>query len=124
MTNWDEQHRARRDEIDDTQAEKVPEQIDAEFHAQDGWYFQRLAGGSVRVRFVNAFGIEAARTDLAPETWASVAASVSHGAEERGRFYLARQFHMGGEIGCQCHIDTLHRLDCVLGIDPAPKAAQ
>ena len=89
-------------------------------HVQDGWYAERLESGGVRIRKLNAFGIESERLDMTPEGWASVVASVSKGGEEAGRFYVAKAFHMGTEIGCECPIDDLHRLNCVLGINPPP----
>lgn len=88
-------------------------------HAQDGWYFARVADGAVRIE-KRENGACCDCTEIPAEGWASVVASVSKGDEEGGRFYLALAFHNGTEIGCQCPIDDLHRLDCVLGINPGP----
>lgn len=68
------------------------------FHAHDGWFFERLANGDVRVtrragahpegKILNEFVAE-------KDEWASIVASVSAGGEEHGRFYAAQRFHAG-----------------------------
>lgn len=62
-------------------------------HAKDGWSFERLEGGAVRVHWGSPevpLGVT-----LTAEEWASVVASVSHAGEEGGRFYDALAFHTG-----------------------------
>lgn len=59
-----------------------------QFHARDGWYFERLEDGSVRL-----FGDGSVHVDLDPDTWASAVASVTAQGENRETFDAARKLH-------------------------------
>ena len=70
------------------------------FHAHDGWFFERLADGAVRVvkRATASFDapivVEGVfRADAINNEWASIVASVSLGGEEGYRFFAAEKFH-------------------------------
>lgn len=65
------------------------------FHWRDGWYFRRLADGSVRVMHRDASTSEWLKTDItipAPE-WTSIVCSVSALGEDRPRWDAAQDFH-------------------------------
>mgnify|MGYP001595634220 CR=1 FL=1 len=70
------------------------------FHAHDGWFFERLPGGSVRIvkraaprddAEVIAEGVFQMNGQNAE--WASIIASVSRGGEDDLRFFSAVKFH-------------------------------
>ena len=70
------------------------------FHAHDGWFFERMEDGSVRIikrteaeedSPIIAEGIFEANEKA--NHWASIVASMSKGDEVDGRFYAAKRFH-------------------------------
>jgi hypothetical protein len=67
------------------------------FHSQDGLFFRRLDDGRVRVSVVEFAPVRRAifSTVLAPDVWASIAASVSHRDETFATWDEARRYHMG-----------------------------
>lgn len=69
----------------------------SQFHAKDGWTFERLTGGEVRiiVRENREGGGTLASVVLDAGTWASVMASVSALGEDAYTFGVAWHFHEG-----------------------------
>jgi hypothetical protein len=59
----------------------------SQFHAKEGWYFERLEDGGVRVTFSNY------HVDLDANTWASAVASVSAMGENAETFEAALEWH-------------------------------
>lgn len=57
------------------------------FHAKDGWYFERLDDGSVKVSAAVARSTEA--ITLGPSTWASIIASMSAAGETSQTYHQA-----------------------------------
>jgi hypothetical protein len=47
------------------------------FHAKDGWYFERIDTGSVRIKVEKPGYPTTATVELSADTWASVVAAVS-----------------------------------------------
>jgi hypothetical protein len=81
------------------------------FHAKDGWFFERLEDGSVRIvktddgrePWGDPTWVSTERTSnvqqeaiLPPETWASVIASLSPDREQNGSYDLALLLHRDG----------------------------
>ena len=60
------------------------------YHLREGWYFDRLEDGEVRVRTAGG-----AVVTMAPEEWASVVASMSHRGEDYTTYRLAYVAQMG-----------------------------
>jgi hypothetical protein len=61
------------------------------FHAHDGWYFERLDDGSVKISAaVNRCTEE---TTLTADTWASIIAAVSDAGDTSQTFYAAQALH-------------------------------
>jgi hypothetical protein len=75
------------------------------FHAKDGWYFDRLDGGQVRITkrvpVLSDDGEYASEravieiVELDENSWASVVASVSEKGEDRDTFDAAQRLHRG-----------------------------
>lgn len=65
----------------------------SEFHAIQGWYFERLEDGAVRVRHGDGPQMEVVELDA--NTWASAVASVCHFGEMSETYRQALDFHMG-----------------------------
>jgi hypothetical protein len=65
------------------------------FHAKDGWYFDRLPGGMVRIerRTNDAKNTLIEALTVTPETWASIVASVSELGETGDTHRHALIFH-------------------------------
>lgn len=74
------------------------------FHAHDGWHFERLKDGSVRVTreetqdykgqpLLNG-SVELETVVFDPDTWASIVASVSKKGENGDTFARASRLHM------------------------------
>jgi hypothetical protein len=61
------------------------------FHATDGWYFERLPEGRVRVSAAVQRCTEVVEFDAA--TWASIVASVSHRGEDAQTYAAAHDLH-------------------------------
>ncbi len=70
------------------------------FHAQDGWFFERLEDGSVAIHH-NPDNVpnqsKSPVVTVSPNVWASIVASVSARGEEGGRYYDALKFHSDTE---------------------------
>lgn len=64
----------------------------ASFHGRDGWYFERLEDGSVRIEKRDGERV-AHHVELDAGTWASVVASVSRAGEHAGTFQMAQWVH-------------------------------
>lgn len=49
------------------------------FHYRDGWYFERLEDGSVRITHPDGPGVnsEPEEFDIDPDSWASIVAAVT-----------------------------------------------
>lgn len=60
------------------------------FHAKEGWCFQRLDNGWVRMTFSGTLN---AQVDFDPNIWASIIASMSARGETRETFDAALAFH-------------------------------
>jgi hypothetical protein len=64
------------------------------FHAHDGWYFKRCAGGDVQLTHIEmGHTVETARFSL--HEWGSIVASMSVLGEDGGRWEQALKFHGG-----------------------------
>lgn len=63
------------------------------FHAHDGWYFERLADGSVKI----SAAVQRCNDSitLTPETWASIIASVGAAGESSDTYFAALATHKG-----------------------------
>ncbi len=78
------------------------------FHYKDGWYFERLDDGGVRIYHVEqsvltrspVLGLECEEYDMVldidSDSWASVVASVSAQGDTAEAFQEARNFHHKG----------------------------
>lgn len=68
----------------------------SKFHATDGWYFERLSDGRVRI-VVQPKLDEAPVTDIIFDegTWCSIAASVSPNGDNAASFAAATAVHQG-----------------------------
>lgn len=75
------------------------------FHAKDGWHFDRLDGGDVRITrrvpvltetgdFAMARAV-VEQVDLDENSWSSVVASMSERGEDRSTFDAAQRLHRG-----------------------------
>lgn len=62
------------------------------FHAQDGWHFERLEGGSVLIWLESAFGVAAA-VELSADAWASAVAAVSARGSTTDARQAAQELH-------------------------------
>ncbi|MDO9333540.1 MAG: hypothetical protein Q7T57_03335, partial [Dehalococcoidales bacterium] len=64
------------------------------FHWKDGWYFERLEDGVVRI-FHIPLGEKVADKDIEIDanSWASIVASVTHSGENATTFGLAHNLH-------------------------------
>jgi hypothetical protein len=64
------------------------------FHWKDGWYFERLENGAVRI-FHNPTCEKPADTDIEidADSWASIVASVTRSGENATTFGLAQNLH-------------------------------
>ncbi|MDO9333788.1 MAG: hypothetical protein Q7T57_04625 [Dehalococcoidales bacterium] len=64
------------------------------FHWKDGWYFERLENGAVRIFHIPP-GEKIADTDIEIDanSWASIVASVTHSGENAATFGLAQNLH-------------------------------
>lgn len=71
----------------------------SKFHYTDGWYFERLEEGTVRIYHNNkgAFGAteEDQVLDIDPASWASIVASVSKLGETSETYQRAIAYHQG-----------------------------
>jgi hypothetical protein len=66
------------------------------YHAHDGWEFQRLPDGSVRLTKEPAAGEYAGQmVTFSVEEWASIVASVSVAGETAETWRAAERAHMG-----------------------------
>ena len=63
------------------------------FHFKDGWYFERIADGVVRIQQVSDETVVNARIDIDPNSWASIIATVSAAGETAESFQVAQEFH-------------------------------
>lgn len=70
------------------------------FHWKDGWYFERLKDGSVRIyhedlaaKGEGEFAEYDTCIDIDPDSWASITASVSTRGETGETFREAQEFH-------------------------------
>jgi len=69
------------------------------FHSHDGWFFQRIPDGKVRIRQHAQQGASnqvLAEVVMSAHEWASIVCSVSHDGEDGERWKRALQFH--GEL--------------------------
>lgn len=66
------------------------------FHYKDGWYFERLVDGSVRI--IKNIGSLPSATSVTidPASWASIVAHVSLDGDTADTFAKAVVFHQGG----------------------------
>lgn len=66
------------------------------FHWREGWYFERLENGDVRLRKDTEHPSEAlpfVDVIIPAREWASIVSSVSHGGETGERYRVAVAFH-------------------------------
>ncbi len=65
------------------------------FHAKDGWFFQRVDNGDVRIMLQpSGFGGQPqAQVQLSSDTWASIVATVSAKGETAESWKAASNFH-------------------------------
>ena len=67
------------------------------FHAADGWFFERLADGAVKIVKVAGIGETQATTIIPDATWASIVAAVSYRGTNVMTWQEALLFHNGPE---------------------------
>jgi len=72
------------------------------FHWKDGWYFERLEDGSVRIYHEDLEADQEKEMveydvviDIDPDSWASIVASVSARGDTAEAFQVAKRFHIG-----------------------------
>ena len=85
---------ARLDKVEIVIADEIKQRIErgdmSKFHAKDGWFFERLTDGAVKIT-TEAF----CDITLDADTWASAVASVSAAGDMAETFKLAVNLHMG-----------------------------
>lgn len=69
----------------------------AGFHAHDGWYFERLSDGSVKINAAVSRCTE--EITLSPGTWASAVASMTAEGETSQSYYRALAAQQGTDQG-------------------------
>ena len=69
------------------------------FHAKDGWYFERMEDGSVRISAAVQRSTETLVVDAA--TWASIVAAVSATGGTSETFYAALQAQRPQTVGSE-----------------------
>lgn len=70
------------------------------FHWKDGWFFERLSDGSVKIIKKEKATDEAkviVEAIIPPDEWASVIDHVSKKSGQVGNYENAKKFHKGGE---------------------------
>lgn len=65
------------------------------FHAKEGWFFERVDNGDVRIMLIPAgFGGQPQqKVQLSSDTWASIVATVSAKGETSESWRAAKDFH-------------------------------
>jgi hypothetical protein len=63
------------------------------FHCEDGWHFQRLDGGMVRIAYAPIGASSPTWVTVPPTVWASIVCSVSLDGETAERWNEAQDFH-------------------------------
>jgi len=63
------------------------------FHWKDGWYFERILNGQVRIYHLDGFGLMDRGIAIDADSWASIVASVSARGDTAEAFQEAREFH-------------------------------
>lgn len=73
----------------------------SQYHAKDGWFFERLGGGSVCIvkrEPATGDGAVVAKIVIEPDSWVSIVASVSADQDSAASFYAAREIHLHGKV--------------------------
>lgn len=66
------------------------------FHLKDGWYFERISQGAVRIYHLGYTGLMDRGIVADADSWASIMASVSAQGDTAESFQEARNFHHKG----------------------------